>query len=75
MATSRAPPASATPDDDLIPLADLWLHGHLHCRHDYTVPRPGRAPARVVCQAMGLAHKGEDAGFDPLKTILLAPAA
>ena len=21
-------------DDDLIPRADLWLHGHLHCRHD-----------------------------------------
>lgn len=51
-------------DDDLIPRADLWLHGHLHCRHDYTLPRPGRAPARVVCQARGLAHKGEDEGFD-----------
>ena len=23
-------------DDHLIPLADLWLHGHLHCRHDYS---------------------------------------
>ena len=52
-------------DDDLIPRADLWLHGHLHCRHDYTVPRPGRAPARVRCQARGLAKKGEDAGYDP----------
>jgi hypothetical protein len=31
-------------DDDLIPRADLWLHGHLHCRHDYGVSRPGRAP-------------------------------
>ncbi len=51
-------------DDDLIPRADLWLHGHLHCRHDYTLPRAGRAPARVVCQARGLAHKGEDEGFD-----------
>jgi hypothetical protein len=52
-------------DDDLLPRADLWLHGHLHCRHDYRVPRPGRAPMRVVCQARGLASKGEDAGFDP----------
>ena len=52
-------------DDDLIPRADLWLHGHLHCRHDYRVDRPGRAPARVVCQARGLAHKGEDEGFEP----------
>ncbi len=56
-------------DDDLIPRADLWLHGHLHCRHDYTVPRPGRAPARVVCQARGLAAKGEDEGWDPLRLI------
>jgi predicted phosphodiesterase len=58
-------------DDDLIPRADLWLHGHLHCRHDYNVARNGRAPARVVSQARGLAKKGEDAGFDPLKTILV----
>jgi predicted phosphodiesterase len=52
-------------DDDLITRADLWIHGHLHCRHDYRVDRPGRAPARVVCQARGLAGKGECAGFDP----------
>ena len=56
-------------DDDLIPRADLWLHGHLHCRHDYLVERPGRLPTRVVCQARGLAGKGEDAGFDPLRLI------
>jgi hypothetical protein len=56
-------------DDDLIPRADLWLHGHLHCRHDYLVPRPGRAPARVVCQARGLAAKGETDGFDPLRLL------
>ena len=51
-------------DDDLIARADLWLHGHLHCRHDYRVNRAGRAPSRVVCQARGLAHKGEDEGYD-----------
>jgi predicted phosphodiesterase len=56
-------------DDDLIPLADLWLHGHLHCRHDYTVARAGRAPARVVCNARGLAKKGEDEGFEALRVI------
>lgn len=56
-------------DDDLIPRADLWLHGHLHCRQDYRVPRPGRAPARIVCNARGLASKGEDAGHQPLLTI------
>jgi len=51
-------------DDDLLPRADVWLHGHLHCRHDYRVARAGRAPTRVRCQARGLAHKGEDEGFD-----------
>ena len=56
-------------DDDLIPRADLWLHGHLHCRHDYFVARAGRAPARVVCNARGLSHKGEDKGWLPGKLI------
>lgn len=54
-------------DDDLIPRADLWIHGHLHCRHDYRVDRAGRHPSRVVCQARGLEKKGETRGFDPLK--------
>lgn len=58
-------------DDDLIPRADLWLHGHLHCRHDYLVPRAGRSPTRVVCNARGLAKKGEDEGFDPLRVLEL----
>lgn len=56
-------------DDDLIPRADLWLHGHLHCRQDYPVPRPGHAPGRVVCNARGLAGKGEDQGHLPLLTL------
>ena len=56
-------------DDDLIPRAELWLHGHLHCRHDYRVARAGRAPSRVVCQARGLAGKGEAADFDALRVI------
>jgi predicted phosphodiesterase len=51
-------------DDDLIPRADLWLHGHLHCRHDYTVARAGQAPTRVVCQARGLVARGEAVGWD-----------
>ena len=56
-------------DDDLVARADLWLHGHLHCRHDYTVDRAGRAPARVVCHARGLEHKGEHVGHDGLRLI------
>lgn len=58
-------------DDDLLPRADLWLHGHLHCRHDYQIARAGRRPTRVVCQARGMADKGEPEGFDPGRVIEL----
>ena len=56
-------------DDDLMARADLWLHGHLHCRHDYRVDRAGRLPSRVVCNPLGLAGKGEQFGHDPLLLI------
>ena len=52
-------------DDELIPLADVWLHGHLHCCHDYRVPRPQGGTTRVVSNARGLQSKDEGAGFDP----------
>jgi hypothetical protein len=52
-------------DDALITRADWWLHGHLHCRHDYSVARAGQRPTRVVCQARGLEKKGEHLGLDP----------
>lgn len=58
-------------DDDLLPGADLWLHGHVHCRHDYTVCHAGGRRTRVVCQARGIASKGEAAGFDPLHVIAI----
>jgi hypothetical protein len=53
-------------DDALIAQADLWLHGHLHCSHDYTVRRDDGRTARVVCNPRGIAAKGEGAAFDPL---------
>jgi hypothetical protein len=56
-------------DDDLVTRADLWLHGHLHVRHDWLAPRAGRAPSRVVCNARGLAAKGEDVGHQPLQVL------
>lgn len=56
-------------DDDLLALADLWLHGHLHCRHDYLVQRGALPPTRVVSHARGLAHKGETEGCEPCKLI------
>ncbi len=46
-------------DDALLPLADLWLHGHLHVPSDYTVARPGGGETRVVCNPRGHAGKRE----------------
>ena len=52
-------------DDDLIPRADLWLHGHLHCAHDYRVPRAGGS-TRVVCNSRGHERRGEAEAHRPL---------
>jgi hypothetical protein len=54
-------------DEDLLPLADLWLHGHLHCRHDYWFAHAGGA-TRVLSNARGLLRKGEADGHQPLAT-------
>jgi Calcineurin-like phosphoesterase len=56
-------------DDALMPAAALWLHGHLHCRHDYRVRHIDGSSTRVVSQARGLAAKGETEGFDPRRLI------
>ena len=58
-------------DDSLLAHADLWLHGHLHCRHDYRVAHGDGRSTRVLCQGRGLQSKGEDAGFDALKLIVV----
>jgi hypothetical protein len=60
-------------DDALLPLAALWIHGHLHCRHDYLVPHERGTATRVVCNARGHAGKGEAAGFDGLRVFDLDP--
>ena len=52
-------------DDDLLPYADLWIHGHVHCRHDYQVPHP-TGSTRVVCSSRGHARKGEAEGHLPM---------
>jgi hypothetical protein len=57
-------------DDDLLPRARLWLHGHLHCRHDYTLAHAGGS-TRVVSNARGLASKGEAEGYDALRVVEL----
>jgi Calcineurin-like phosphoesterase len=56
-------------DDDLLPGAALWLHGHLHCRHDYRITHADGRSTRVVSQARGLADKGETEGYDVGKLI------
>jgi len=44
--------------DDLLPQADFWLHGHLHCQQDYVA-----AGCRVVANTLGYASRGEQAYF------------
>jgi hypothetical protein len=51
-------------DEALLPGARLWLHGHLHCQHDYRVVHAA-GDTRVVCNARGHARKGEPARFLP----------
>ena len=46
--------------DDLLPAAQLWLHGHLHCPQDYR-----RQGCHVVANPLGYAHQGEQASFQP----------
>jgi len=54
--------------DGLIPYADVWMHGHLHCTNDYVVEGEAggrRRSCRVVANPLGYANKGEQAAFRP----------
>ena len=54
--------------DELIPWADVWMHGHLHCANDYLVEGEAggvRRTCRVVANPLGYANKGEQAAFRP----------
>ena len=44
--------------DPLLASASLWLHGHVHCQHDYV-----SQGCRVVANPLGYADKGEQLGF------------
>jgi predicted phosphodiesterase len=46
--------------DTLLPMADLWLHGHLHAPSDYV-----HQGCRVVANPLGYARKNEQALFQP----------
>lgn len=56
--------------DALLPQAQLWLHGHLHCPSDYT-----HHGCRVVANPLGYAGKGEQARFEPHKLVTVGPPA
>jgi Icc-related predicted phosphoesterase len=54
--------------DELLPLADVWMHGHLHCLNDYVAAgvENGRPwSCRVVANPLGYLSKGEQEGFRP----------
>lgn len=59
--------------DDLLPGADLWLHGHLHAPSDYLVQgvHTDGQPwcCRVVANPLGYARKGEQEQFQPAQCI------
>jgi DNA repair exonuclease SbcCD nuclease subunit len=44
--------------DDLLPLAQLWLHGHLHAPSNYVA-----AGCRVIANPLGYARKNEQSAF------------
>lgn len=52
--------------DHLLPHAQLWLHGHLHCPFDYV-----KSGCRVVANPLGYAKKGEQEGFSPTLNIVV----
>jgi predicted phosphodiesterase len=55
--------------DDLLPYAQLWIHGHLHTPVDYTAqgitPHNKAWRCRVVANPLGYVRKNEQAAFKP----------
>jgi predicted phosphodiesterase len=67
--------------DDLLPRADLWLHGHLHCAVGYVVRgEPAEAGGQawrchVAANPRGYVSKGEQEAFVARFVIDLPPVA
>lgn len=59
-ATERIDAAYASDLECLIPLADLWIHGHTHVPADYRV-----GAGRVVSNPRGYVGRGAVVDFDP----------
>lgn len=52
--------------DELLPFAQVWMHGHLHCPNNYTVRGMSDGhefACQVVANPMGYLHKGEQQTF------------
>lgn len=52
--------------DALLPLADVWMHGHVHCLCDYVVTGMRHGVERschVIANPLGYADKGEQEGY------------
>lgn len=50
--------------DHLLPLSQVWMHGHLHCANDFVATVEGQAfSCRVVANPRGYPEKGEDKAF------------
>ena len=52
--------------DDLLPFAQIWMHGHLHCANNYTVRgtwEGGEFACHVAANPMGYLCKGEQETF------------
>ena len=63
--------------DHLLPLSQVWMHGHLHCPNDFVVSgTEGGKPysCRVVANPRGYLHKGEDKAFQEQFVIELPQA-
>ena len=54
----------------LMARVQFWLHGHLHCQHDYV-----ESGCRVVANTLGYASKGEQEGFRERFVLDLARAS
>lgn len=59
--------------DDLLPAAQLWLHGHVHTPIDYLAqglhPDGSSWRCRVHANPLGYARKGEQASFQAARSI------
>jgi hypothetical protein len=56
--------------EDLLAQAQFWLHGHLHCQHDYV-----ERGCRVLANTLGYARKGEQEGFQEAFAFSIPAAA